>query len=76
MKSILHVIDNICADLYLADIQLMSTFTKRFRFLFCVIDIYRKCELFFFLNINKILQLLMFSKNVQMNLMVNQTKYG
>ena len=26
----------------------MSTFNKRFRFLFCVIDIYRKCELFFF----------------------------
>ena len=33
--------DNICGA-YLADMQLISKFNKRFRFLLCVIDIFSK----------------------------------
>ena len=47
---------------YLADMQLISTFNKGFRFSLCLIDIYRKSSWVIPLKIKKKLQLLMLFK--------------
>ena len=49
----------------LADMQLISKFNKGFRFLLCVIDIYRKYEWVIPLKDKKELQILILSKNLR-----------
>ena len=62
---------------YLADMQLISTFNKGFRFLFCVIMLFLVSMLDLFLQkIKKVRLLLMhFQKNLK-NLIENRRKYG
>ena len=69
-------IDNVWGA-YLADMQLISTFNKGFRFLFCVIMLFLVSMLDLFLQkIKKVWLLLMhFKKNLK-NLIENRTKYG
>ena len=60
----------------ITDMQLISKFNKRFTFLLCVIDIYRKYAWVIPLKYKKVLQLLMLFKNFLENLIANQIKYG
>ena len=60
----------------LADMQLISKFNKRFIFLLCIIDIYSKYTWVVVLKIKRVLQLLMLSNKYEMNIIVNQIKYG
>ena len=59
----------------LADMQLISKFSKGFQFFLCVIDIYRKHEWVFWKS-KEVLQLLMLLKKFCLSLIGNQTKYG
>ena len=65
--------DNIW-DTDLADIQLISKFNKRFRFLLCVIDIFSKYA--WVIPLKKALVLLMLFKKHLKNLIENLIKYG
>ena len=68
-------IDNIWgADL--ADIQLISKFNKRFRFLLCVIDIYSKYAWVILLKDKKDTTITNAFQKYLKNLIANQTKYG
>ena len=70
-----HFIDNIWGT-NLTDMQLISKFSKEFRFLLCVIDLYSKYTWVIPLKIKNKLQLLMLFINFQMNRNTNQIKYG
>ena len=68
-------IDNIWGADF-ADMQLISTFNKRIRFLLCVLIFLVNMYGLFLQKIKKALQLLMFFKTYWMNLIASQTKYG
>ena len=57
----------------LADMQLISTFNKGFRFSLCVIDIFSK---YTWVRVRKVWVLLMHFKKILKNLTENQIKYG
>ena len=59
----------------LADMQLISKFNKTTCFLFCVFDMYSKCECKVLPKDKKLLQLLILVKTFLISLIGNETKY-
>ena len=62
-------------DTDLADMQLISNFNKRFRFLLCVIDIFSKYAWVVPLKDKKGVSIVNLFRKYQINRKVNQTKY-
>ena len=56
--------------------ELISKSNKGFRFLLCVIDVFKKYAWVISLSDKKALQLLMLFRKCQQNLIENPTKYG